>query len=189
MPPTNISPRDRLIVALDLPGAAAAEAMVGRLGDSVTVLQNRLSARLCRRTAADAPPRRQRQEGVRRSQAARHRQHGGPRRRKHCHARRGVLDRACLSTDHEGRGRGGSGIGAQDPRRHRADLLRRPRCSRCRLSLRRLRIGRGPRATGAGTRRRRPRLLAGGGGRLAQDRRASDQPRDSRHSPGRRCQW
>ncbi|HEY3891482.1 MAG TPA: orotidine 5'-phosphate decarboxylase / HUMPS family protein, partial [Bradyrhizobium sp.] len=36
MPPTNIAPRDRLIVALDLPGAAAAEAMVGRLGDSVT---------------------------------------------------------------------------------------------------------------------------------------------------------
>jgi orotidine-5'-phosphate decarboxylase len=36
MPPTNITLRDRLIVALDLPGAAAAEAMVDRLGDSVT---------------------------------------------------------------------------------------------------------------------------------------------------------
>jgi orotidine-5'-phosphate decarboxylase len=33
---TNIAPRDRLIVALDLPDVAAAEAMVGRLGDSVT---------------------------------------------------------------------------------------------------------------------------------------------------------
>src|ERR1700761_7192219 len=32
----NIAPRDRLIVALDLPDVAAAEAMVGRLGDSVT---------------------------------------------------------------------------------------------------------------------------------------------------------
>src|SRR3984957_13532324 len=31
-----IAPRDRLIVALDLPDVASAEAMIGRLGDSVT---------------------------------------------------------------------------------------------------------------------------------------------------------
>jgi orotidine-5'-phosphate decarboxylase len=36
MQPANIAPKDRLIVALDLPGAAEAEAMVARLGDSVT---------------------------------------------------------------------------------------------------------------------------------------------------------
>jgi len=36
MPPSNIAPKDRLIVALDLPAAEAAEAMVARLGDSVT---------------------------------------------------------------------------------------------------------------------------------------------------------
>ena len=36
MPPADIVPRDRLIVALDLPGVAAAEAMIARLGDSVT---------------------------------------------------------------------------------------------------------------------------------------------------------
>jgi orotidine-5'-phosphate decarboxylase len=36
MQQTNIAPLDRLIVALDLPDVAAAEAMVGRLGDSVT---------------------------------------------------------------------------------------------------------------------------------------------------------
>src|SRR6202521_1294064 len=36
MQPTNIAPRDRLIVALDLPDVAAAEAMIARLGDSVT---------------------------------------------------------------------------------------------------------------------------------------------------------
>jgi orotidine-5'-phosphate decarboxylase len=36
MRPSEIIPRDRLIVALDLPGVAAAEAMVARLGDSVT---------------------------------------------------------------------------------------------------------------------------------------------------------
>jgi orotidine-5'-phosphate decarboxylase len=36
MRPLDIAPRDRLIVALDLPGVAAAEAIVARLGDSVT---------------------------------------------------------------------------------------------------------------------------------------------------------
>jgi orotidine-5'-phosphate decarboxylase len=36
MQPSTIAPRDRLIVALDLPGTAAAEAMIARLGDSVT---------------------------------------------------------------------------------------------------------------------------------------------------------
>jgi len=36
MPAIHIPPRDRLIVALDLPGVDAAEAMVARLGDSVT---------------------------------------------------------------------------------------------------------------------------------------------------------
>jgi orotidine-5'-phosphate decarboxylase len=35
-PQIPVSPRDRLIVALDLPEVAAAEAMVARLGDSVT---------------------------------------------------------------------------------------------------------------------------------------------------------
>ena len=32
----NITPRDRLIVAMDVPSVAAAEAMIGKLGDSVT---------------------------------------------------------------------------------------------------------------------------------------------------------
>ena len=36
MQPTKIAPRDRLIVALDLPSVEAAEAMIGKLGDSVT---------------------------------------------------------------------------------------------------------------------------------------------------------
>jgi orotidine-5'-phosphate decarboxylase len=36
MQPAKIAPRDRLIVALDLSSVEAAEAMVGRLGDSVT---------------------------------------------------------------------------------------------------------------------------------------------------------
>lgn len=35
MQPASIAPKDRLIVALDLPGVAEAEAMVARLGDSV----------------------------------------------------------------------------------------------------------------------------------------------------------
>src|SRR5476649_1047276 len=36
MQPAKIVPRDRLIVALDLPGVQLAEAMIARLGDSVT---------------------------------------------------------------------------------------------------------------------------------------------------------
>ena len=36
MQPASIAPRDRLIVPLDLPSVAEAEAMVARLGDSVT---------------------------------------------------------------------------------------------------------------------------------------------------------
>src|SRR3954469_19003486 len=36
MPPSAFDPRDRLIVALDLPHVDAAEAMIARLGDSVT---------------------------------------------------------------------------------------------------------------------------------------------------------
>src|ERR1700710_2216604 len=36
MQPTGIAPRDRLIVALDLPSVDAAKAMIARLGDSVT---------------------------------------------------------------------------------------------------------------------------------------------------------
>src|SRR5258708_9789774 len=35
MQPSDIAPRDRLIVALDLPSVAKAEAMIARLGDSV----------------------------------------------------------------------------------------------------------------------------------------------------------
>ena len=36
MQPAKIAPKDRLMVALDLPGVAEAEAMIARLGDSVT---------------------------------------------------------------------------------------------------------------------------------------------------------
>jgi orotidine-5'-phosphate decarboxylase len=36
MQPSKIAPRDRLIVALDLPEVASAEAIIARLGDSVT---------------------------------------------------------------------------------------------------------------------------------------------------------
>ncbi len=36
MQPADIAPRDRLIVALDLPDVAAAEAMIARLGEAVT---------------------------------------------------------------------------------------------------------------------------------------------------------
>ena len=37
MQPAKIDPRDRLIVPLDLPSVEAAEAMIGKLGDAVTM--------------------------------------------------------------------------------------------------------------------------------------------------------
>src|ERR1700732_3934098 len=36
MQPSDIAPKDRLIVGLDLPSVALAEAMIAKLGDSVT---------------------------------------------------------------------------------------------------------------------------------------------------------
>jgi orotidine-5'-phosphate decarboxylase len=68
MQPAKIAPKDRLIVALDLPGVEAAEAMIVRLGDSVTFYK--IGYQLCRRPAAGASARGRRQEGFHRSQAA-----------------------------------------------------------------------------------------------------------------------
>jgi orotidine-5'-phosphate decarboxylase len=44
----------RLIVALDVPTAAEAEALVERIGDDAMFLQDRIPAGLCRRIAAGA---------------------------------------------------------------------------------------------------------------------------------------
>ena len=52
MQPAEIAPKDRLIVALDLPGVAEAEAMIARLGDSVTFYKIGYQLGLCRRIAA-----------------------------------------------------------------------------------------------------------------------------------------
>src|ERR1700686_2425281 len=104
MPPSTIACSDRLIVALDLPGTAAAEAMIARLGDSVTFykigyqLAYSGGLLLVRRPRRDIP------------------------------------DRARLSADHEGGGRSACGIGPENPRRHGADLLRRRRSPCRRLS-------------------------------------------------------
>ena len=48
-------PRERLIVALDLPSVAAAEAMVTRLGDSVCFYKVGYQLALRRRAAVRAP--------------------------------------------------------------------------------------------------------------------------------------
>ena len=46
--PVNINPRDRLIVALDLPSVAAAEKVVAQLGDTVTFYKSVISSPLRR---------------------------------------------------------------------------------------------------------------------------------------------
>jgi len=81
MQPAKIAPKDRLIVALDLPGVADAEAMIAKLGDSVNFYKSAISLAMPR-LAAGPPARGQRQEGVSRSQAARHRQYRGARGRE-----------------------------------------------------------------------------------------------------------
>src|SRR5258705_490199 len=88
------------------------------------VLQDRLTARLCRRFAAGPSTRKRRQKGVCRSQAARHRQYRGPWRRERRGPRRDIPDRACLSTNHEGGSRGQRGVEFENARPHSADFLR-----------------------------------------------------------------
>ncbi len=167
--PVQLDPRERLIVALDVPSVADAEAMVARLGDSVVVLQDRLSARLRGRARLGARARRRRQAGLPRPQAARHRQHGRRRASKSvAQLGRDVPHRARLSADHARRGRRARRLEAAHSRGHRAHLLRRCRSRRRRLRLHRAGAGRrsAPRrratsaSTGSSARPRKPRCCA-----------------------------
>ena len=118
-----LDPRDRLIVALDLPSVAEAEAMVARLGDAVAFYKigyqlgfagglafARALAGAGKRVFLDL-----KLHDIGNTVAQR--------RRERRAARRDVPHRACLSADHEGRGRGARRLGAADPRGHGADLL------------------------------------------------------------------
>ena len=122
MQPSKIAPRDRLIVALDLPELAAAEAMIARLGDSVTFYKigyqlGYAGGLPLARRLADAGKKvfvdlklhdigNTVARGVERRQTW-----------------RDVPERARLSADHEGGGRGARGLGPETPRGYRADLL------------------------------------------------------------------
>ena len=76
-------------------------------------------------------------------------------------------------------------VGSEDPRRHRADVLRR--CRSCRRGLRHRgrRTGRRARRAGARNRRRRHRLFGRGGGAAARHRRTGHAAGDAGHPPGR----
>ena len=184
MQPSRIAPRDRLIVALDLPEVAAAEAMIARLGDSVTFYKIGyqlayagglpLVGRL-----ADAGKKvfvdlklhdigntvARGVESIAKLGATFLTVHAYPQTMK-----------AAVEA------RAGSGLkilavtvltSYDDGDLHAAGL-----------SARRLRSGGGPRPAGAGARRRRPRLFAGRGGGAAQDRRPPDGAGDARHPAG-----
>ena len=136
-----------------------------RRGD---VLQGRLSARLCGRPRVRRGPDRRRQARLPRHEAARHREHGLEGRRERGAARRDVPHRACLSADHERRGRGAAGLRPEGARRDGAHLLRRHR-SRARpatapASTRWSRAARSRRtisaSTGSSARPRKPRRCA-----------------------------
>ncbi len=70
MQPAEIAPRDRLIVPLDLPSVAAAEAMVGKLGDAVTFYKIGYQLAYAGGLPLTAKAGRRRQEGFSRSQDA-----------------------------------------------------------------------------------------------------------------------
>ena len=128
-------PRDRLIVALDVPSVADAEALVARLGDAVTFYkigyQLGFAGGLPSRGSSSGAGKQvffdlklhdigntvaQGVESV--AQARRHVPHG-----------------ACLSADHARRGRSARRHRVAHPRSDGADLLRRCRPGRCGLRL------------------------------------------------------
>ncbi len=118
----NITPRDRLIVALDLPAVAVAEAMIARLGDAVTFYK--IGYQLA--YAGGLPLVRQ-LAGAGKKVFVDLKLHDigntvGARRRKRRVPWRHLSDRARLSADHEGGGRGARLVGSEVPRRHGADL-------------------------------------------------------------------
>jgi Orotidine-5''-phosphate decarboxylase len=101
MQPAKIAPQDRLIVPLDLPGVAEAEAMVARLGDSVTFYK--IGYQLA--YAGGLPLVRELVGSARRSLSTSSctiSQYRCARRREHCQTRRDLSHGACLSADHEG---------------------------------------------------------------------------------------
>ena len=71
-----MEPRERLIVALDLPSVEAARAMVARLGDAVSFYKIGYQLAFAGGLDIRADAHRRRQAGLSRSQAPRHRQHG-----------------------------------------------------------------------------------------------------------------
>ena len=158
-----LDPRERLIVALDVSSVAEAEAMIARLGDSVVVLQDRLSARLRRRARAS----RERLAGAGKQVFVDMKLHdigNTVAQGVKSIARLGATfpHRARLSADHARRRRRPRRFEAAHPRRHRAHLLRRRRPRRRRLRLHRAGAGRRARRAGARHRRRRPGVLGRG---------------------------
>ncbi len=123
--PEPISPLDRLIVALDMASPDEAERWIARIGDAARFYNDRLPARLCRRTRPRRAAGPRRPQGLPRPEAARHRQHRRGGRAVGGRARRDVPHRPRLPADDAGggaRARRGAGLGPEDPRRHGADL-------------------------------------------------------------------
>ena len=110
MKPSDIPTKDRLIVALDLPGVEQAEAMVARLGDSVTFYK--IGYQLA--YAGGLPlVRKLADQGKKVFIDLKLHDIGNTVARgveSIAKTRRDLPHRACLSADHEGRGRGAGRI-------------------------------------------------------------------------------
>ena len=100
-----MAPRERVIVALDLPSVAVAETLVGKLGDSISFYKIGYQLGYAGGLSFAQDLIAVRQAGLLRSEAARHRQHREQGRREHRQFGRDLPHRACLSADHEGRAR------------------------------------------------------------------------------------
>ena len=118
----SLDARERLIVALDVPSLAEAEAMIARLVETVSFLQDRLSARFAggidfARVLAGAGKQvfldlKLHDIGNTVARASRRRP-----------ARGHIPHRACLSADHACRGRCAARLELAHPRGDRAHLL------------------------------------------------------------------
>ena len=185
-------PRDRLIVALDVPSVEEAKALTETLGDSVGVYKIGLELLFSRRLRVGAGAGAPRSPRVRRCQAARHRSDGGACHRGDRPHGGGVSHRARARQEDARRRRARPGRQrAQAARRHRAHQSRPRRSRRAGMRPPARRAGAASGQARHGVRLRRGDRLGSRGGKDPQaqrgrisssSRRASDRKEPTRRT-------
>ena len=167
---TPLAPRDRLIVALDMPDVGEARRLVERIGESAAFYK--VGMELAMAAACRSSPNwlRRANRFFSTSSCMTFPTPSSGRRRRRPTGRE-VPDRPRLSADDARGGRRRQRIGNADPRRHGPDLLRRRRSFRRGLPLRRGRDRPAASRASARARRRRTGGERGGSGDGAPNRR------------------